>query len=60
MNCDQPLQFTITGERPFERPLAHIPDYVIRLASKGRGVRCHYNSFGKAKRQTNYVLYKAQ
>lgn len=44
----------------FQGALKHIPEYVLKLASKRRGVACHYNSAGLAKRQKNYFLYEAQ
>ncbi len=42
---------------PFVRTF--IPAYVLKLAAKRRGVCCHWNSIGTAKRQKNYFMQEA-
>ena len=56
--CDRPIKFTVTDERPYS--ISWIPEYVLKLASKGRGVCCHKNPNGRAKKQRNYILYEGQ
>lgn len=58
------IWFRNSGYPNFNKDFPHrekpIPAYVLALASKGRGVRTHYDAFGIAIRQNNYIMYEGQ